>query len=66
MLTNDPQQSHCVTLPDPDWQLILAGLYELPGKICVPVISRLQAELARMPEPEAQDATVTPLLGAAE
>jgi len=30
-----------ITLPVGDWDVILAGLNELPGKFCIPVINRL-------------------------
>jgi len=58
-----PEQT--VTLPVTDWQTVLAGLYELPGKYGIPVINRLQAELTRQP-PEPIEAIVVPFREGAE
>jgi hypothetical protein len=46
----DIPQEQTITLPVADWQTILAGLYELPGKFGFPVITRLQAELTKPAE----------------
>jgi hypothetical protein len=40
-----PDETQTVTLPAADWQIIIAALWELPGKYGVPVINRLQAEV---------------------
>jgi hypothetical protein len=40
-----PDETITVTLPANDFQTIIAGLLELPGKYGNPVIGRLQAEL---------------------
>ena len=40
-----PDEVITVTLPASDYPTLLAGLYELPGKFGIPVISRLQAAL---------------------
>ena len=45
-----PDEVITVTLPASDYQTLLAGLYELPGKFGIPVISRLQAALAEAKE----------------
>ena len=53
------QPENTVTLPAADWQMILAGLYELQGKFGIPVINRLQAELQKTTVEEPK--IVTPL-----
>lgn len=66
--SSSAEQSQSVTLSVADWQTVFAGLYELPAKFSVPVITRLQAELHRMPPPDENDekttAEVMPLRGA--
>lgn len=65
MQTADQPQSQTITLPLNDWQTVLAALYELPAKFSVPVITRLQAELHRMParDDAGPGAEITPLRG---
>ena len=41
-----PDEVITVTLPASDYPTLLAGLYELPGKFGIPVISRLQQAMA--------------------
>jgi hypothetical protein len=57
MTMTDPTQSQTITLPAQDWQTVLAALYELPAKYSVPVITRLQAELHRMPDAATENIT---------
>ena len=45
-----PDEVITVTLPASDYQTLLAGLYELPGKFGIPVIGRLQTALAEAKE----------------
>lgn len=42
---SDNTPTRTVTLPEADWQTILAGLYELPMKHAAPTAARLQAAL---------------------
>lgn len=51
----DEPQSLTVTLPAGDWNVMLAGLYELPMKVAAPAAARLQAALA-----DAQKTSVEP------
>ena len=41
-----PDEVITVTLPASDWPTITAGLLELPGKFGIPVLNKLQPQLA--------------------
>lgn len=41
-----------ITLPPADWQVIRAGLYELPMKHAAQVVFRLETALAEAQKPE--------------
>jgi hypothetical protein len=40
-----PDQQLTATLQAQEWNIVFAGLYELPAKASVPVIGRLQQQL---------------------
>ena len=51
-MSDTPTPTRTVTLPEGDWQTLLAALYELPMKFSAPVAARLQAALAEPNPPE--------------
>lgn len=48
----DPSRIASVRLPMAAWNTIAAGLWELPGKIGVPLIRELEGQLAQQVPPQ--------------
>jgi len=58
-----PDETISVTLPASDYQTLLAGLMELPGKFGIPVINRLQTALAEAQKPAEEVVPFAPVKG---
>lgn len=63
-MPDDPMLS--VTLPATDWNVLLAGLYELPMKISAQTANRLQMALAEAQKPPTETERSIPRLSARE
>lgn len=50
---------HTVTLPEGDWQVVRAALYELPIKIGLSTLQRFEIAVA---QPQAADNVVNPAI----